>query len=73
MTHQDVIAQANRERAELIDRLSRGRVILARIKGGLEAEKLIAARTLGRDFPQFSQDRLNEINAFLAEGLFGEG
>jgi len=73
LSHAAVAAKANADRADLIDRLSRGRAILAGIKGHLEANKLAAARSLSRTFDASEQAMLDRVNAFLAEGLFGDG
>lgn len=72
ITHADVIAQANRERADLIDRLHRSRLILSAVKGHLEANQLAVKYSLTREFMPSEQDLLDRVNTFLAEGLFGD-
>lgn len=71
ITHADVFAKTNADRADLIDRLHRGRLILSAVKGHLEANKIVAARSLTRRFDPSEQDLLDRVNAFLKEGLFG--
>lgn len=70
--HENVIRQFQHERAELIDRLSRTRAVLAFEQGVLEADKLVSARSLGGVWSEQQETRLNNIRAILAEGLFGD-
>ena len=73
MLYNGTIRAFQHERAELIDRLVRHRSVLAYVKGHLEAEKLVAAKVLGRIFTPSQEKCLNDINTLLREGLFGDG
>jgi hypothetical protein len=71
--HGDIILQLQRERSELIERLSRALATIAFCKGLLEANKLIATHSLDGHVTKVEEDALTKCNERLAEGLFGDG
>lgn len=68
---QDFARQLHLERAELIDRLSKARELLAYTRGYLSGQ--IVADKIGQpeDWAHPAQSKLEEINKFLDAGLFG--
>lgn len=66
------LRQLTLERADLIDRLSRARQLLAYAQGYVSGQVAADMVTINDpDHVHPAQSKVDEIKAFLAEGLFG--